>query len=235
MKLRIISILLLTSIALINCERNLTTEGISRVTTFAVITMNGNNPMFINVGDDYDEPGATTSTGDPVTISGSVDASTPGVYTVYYSATNKDGFSASVTRTVYVSNKGDFVNSIEGLYTSDVTRVSPPETHEDLEYVRIWSTGNPNEYGLSHGLGGFYALGRGYGDTYAGQGAVLTIDFGTNTGTATGGSVPGWGLPFTITDVVIDPAEKTVSFTSDFFGAYIFNTVLTQYDFEVGK
>lgn len=231
MKVRIISIILIAVVAsFYSCERDLETEGISRITTFATITLEGESPLFLNVGETYDEPGGSTSTGDPITISGTVDVNTPGIYTVFYSAENSDGFEAQVTRTIYVSNTGDFTTSIEGLYISTVVGVTHGTTFGPLQFVRIWATGNPNEYYLSAGLGGFYSLGRSYGDAYDSQHTV-TVDFGTNTGTVTDSSVPGFGLPVSVTDFVIDPATRTITYTGDFFGAYIMQTTLVQYQF----
>ena len=232
MKIRIISIILLATVALFySCERNLETLGISRTTTFAVISIEGDDPMFLGVGESYTEPGGSTSTGDPLVISGDVDVNSPGVYTVFYSAENKDGFKANVTRTVYVSNTGDFVSSIEGLYTSTVTRSGV--VRPDMEYVSIWATGNPNEYILSHGLGGWYAIGSGYGNSTDSQHTV-TVDFGTNTATVSDEFVYGFGpaYPVVVTDFAFDPATKTITYNGDFIsGTYIMETTLTQVQF----
>jgi hypothetical protein len=70
------------------------------------ITVNGNNPENINVGDTYTDAGATATNKDGssvnVTTSSQVDASTKGTYTVTYTATNENG-SATATRTVNVN------------------------------------------------------------------------------------------------------------------------------------
>ena len=71
-----------------------------------VITVIGDNPATVELGDSYVDQGATafdefhgvTS----VTSSGTVDTSTVGTYTITYSATDLDGNSASATRTVNV-------------------------------------------------------------------------------------------------------------------------------------
>ena len=70
------------------------------------ITVNGNNPENINVGDTYTDAGATATNKDGssvnVTTSSQVDATTKGTYTVTYSATNENGL-ATATRTVNVN------------------------------------------------------------------------------------------------------------------------------------
>jgi hypothetical protein len=79
--------------------------GISKVTYFPILTMKGDNIMVVEKGGTFTDPGVTAKAGEsdvPVTSTGTVNTSTPGVYTINYSATNKDGFSASLRRTVAV-------------------------------------------------------------------------------------------------------------------------------------
>lgn len=70
------------------------------------ITVNGNNPENINVGDAYNDAGATATNKDGssvnVTTSSQVDPNTKGTYTVTYTATNENG-TATATRTVNVN------------------------------------------------------------------------------------------------------------------------------------
>ena len=75
-------------------------------TTAPLITLNGDNPLILTTGDTYTEAGAT-ATDDvdgavAVSVSGNVDTTTEGNYTVVYSATDSAGNGASVTRTVIV-------------------------------------------------------------------------------------------------------------------------------------
>lgn len=71
-----------------------------------IITLNGSSSVTINVGDTYNDAGATAKNKDgssvPVTSDVSaVDATAAGVYTVTYSATNTNG-TTTATRTVNV-------------------------------------------------------------------------------------------------------------------------------------
>jgi hypothetical protein len=74
------------------------------------ITVNGNNPENINVGDAYTDAGATATNKDGSTVtvntSSQVDATTKGTYTVTYTATNDNG-TATATRTVNVNISQD--------------------------------------------------------------------------------------------------------------------------------
>lgn len=88
----------------VNIFRGSEPEASTIVDTIApVITLNGDNPMEIYVGDTYVEPGATTSDGSEVVISGNVDTETPGTYTILYNSTDDAGNAAvEVSRTVNV-------------------------------------------------------------------------------------------------------------------------------------
>ncbi|HKZ66899.1 MAG TPA: DUF5011 domain-containing protein [Chitinophagaceae bacterium] len=129
--------------SIISCEKteeiNNTEDkiGISRVTRFPTFTMEGDRYISIVKGESFTDPGATAKEGTadlPVTISGAVDASTAGVYDLVYSATNKDGFSSSVTRTVAVlpvaeqagvNIAGSYANIGAFTYTATIQKLAP--------------------------------------------------------------------------------------------------------------
>ena len=72
-------------------------------TTAPVITLAGSAAVSVEVGGTYTEAGATSDGGETVTISGTVDVNTAGVYTVTYSASDAAGNAAvEVVRTVNV-------------------------------------------------------------------------------------------------------------------------------------
>lgn len=107
---KILSVFIFSSLLFASCKKddiNNTEDkvGISRVTRFPSFTMNGDKYMSIVKGDAYAEPGVTAKEGSnslQVTASGTVNTSQPGVYTITYSAVNKDGFPGTVTRSVAV-------------------------------------------------------------------------------------------------------------------------------------
>lgn len=72
------------------------------------ITLNGANPISVNQGDTYTDPGATASDnfdGDltsSIVVSGTVDTNNPGTYIVTYSVTDTAGNTSTATRTVIV-------------------------------------------------------------------------------------------------------------------------------------
>lgn len=98
-----------------------TQVGISRVTFFPTLTMSGDRYVVIPVGTSYTEPGVTATESGvdiPVTISGTVNTNAAGVYTLTYSASNKDGIAASIIRTVVVYNTdaSAAANDLSGRY-----------------------------------------------------------------------------------------------------------------------
>jgi hypothetical protein len=113
-----------------------TKVGISDVTFYPIFTMSGSPYISVVQGTAYTEPGVTAKEGGTtinVTTTGSVNKDQPGLYTITYSATNKDGFVATTSRTVVVipaheapgvdlSGKYDYVGS--STYTATVTKVA---------------------------------------------------------------------------------------------------------------
>jgi hypothetical protein len=88
-----------------------------------VITLLGDNPMAVQLGGSYLEPGATAlddRDGDlttNLTVSGTVNAGTTGTYTLTYSVNDETGNSTSVTRTVNVSDTTIPIITITGSNT----------------------------------------------------------------------------------------------------------------------
>ena len=137
------SILLAVGICLASCEKeeeihNTDTQvGHSTVTFFPTFTMEGEKYLSLVKGENYTEPGVSAKEGTadlPVTVSGTVDTNTPGVYDITYSATNKDNFSASVTRTVAVlpaaeqagvDISGQYEYVANTSYTSTIQKLGP--------------------------------------------------------------------------------------------------------------
>ena len=98
-----------------------TKVGQSRVTFFPILELKGAQYMVVPVGGTFTDPGATAKEGDkdiqPI-VTGSVNTSTPGVYALTYTATNKDGFSTSEHRyvAVYTTDASAAANDLSGSY-----------------------------------------------------------------------------------------------------------------------
>src|SRR5436309_13884104 len=103
---KLINILLVLIITFISaCNKHDITNtnekvGSSKVTFFPVFDMKGLGVMSIVQGSTFTDPGVTAKEGANtimVTTSGSVDANVVGLYQLTYTATNKDGFTATTT------------------------------------------------------------------------------------------------------------------------------------------
>lgn len=80
----------------------------STITNYATFEILGDQYTFIQQDEMFEDPGVVAKSGNEtleVEVSGSVDTSTPGVYQITYSATNSDGFPASIIRYVAVGDK----------------------------------------------------------------------------------------------------------------------------------
>lgn len=78
--------------------------GISKITTYPVITLTGADYVLVAKGSTYTDPGATAKAGTadvPVKVS-TISTATAGVFIVTYTATNTDGFSVTASRHVVV-------------------------------------------------------------------------------------------------------------------------------------
>lgn len=95
-------------------------EGLSRLTYYAVITLEGEQWNSIPVGGSWTDPGAkATEDGveiDLVISGDEVDTSTPGVYTIEYSAVNKDGYASSEYRYIGVIDPNALPFDLTGKY-----------------------------------------------------------------------------------------------------------------------
>lgn len=99
-------------------------------TTPPSITLNGDNPLTLECGMPYEEPGATVTdicdNNPTLTISGVVDTSTCGVYTVTYTATDASDNSSVATRTVNVVDTTPPVIMLHGANPLTLIRFSGP-------------------------------------------------------------------------------------------------------------
>ena len=97
-----------------------------------VITVNGSNPVTVELGTTYSDAGATANDAfhgtTPVTSTGSVDTSVVGSYTISYSATDLDGNTATASRTVNVVDTTAPVVTVTG---DDPVSVELGETYTD--------------------------------------------------------------------------------------------------------
>lgn len=220
------------SLTLSSCEKE--TEGVTRITYFPTIELNGDAVMQVAKGEEYVEPGyVSMMNGEDVTsgviVSSNVDTEHSGVYSIQYvTVTNEDGFSSSATRTVVVLDAND---PIEGFYT--VT----PDSYRDyggsiVEFanpyeVLIIGEGN-GVYSIDDLFAGWYSQRAGYGEAYNCS-AYFTVEGSNMTVDPSDTYVAGWGDSIdSFHDASYNASENTFSYAADYAGAMTFYITLVK-------
>ncbi len=223
------------------CDNEPSAKDISRVTYFPSFEYEGGDFSIVPCGTDFTlAPVKATENGVelPVTTdidgaffgSTAFDVNSADKYVITSSATNADGFDGLVTRTVMVACTGDLINSLEGLYSATVVRNGVMSAqYQNLKYVIIKKVG-PNQYQLSDAIGGYYAIGRAYGDAYNASGLVITANnIPANDFSFSGPvGVGAFGGSLTMSDFDVNPENGTITFTSVWDAGFTFVVTLTQ-------
>jgi len=155
------------------CEKELDTEGISRLTFFADFDMKGDAVVTLVKGETFTDLGVTAEekgqtltvtkkvVGSPFIVPGKtqpsdvtylneLDTNVPGVYVIYYSAKNSDGYVSSVKRYVFVLDKeADPAIDLSGEYKSGSSPVSTISKVADGVFyaTNIWGGGSTVKIG----------------------------------------------------------------------------------------
>jgi|GEM_PF-1267080 len=119
----------------------------STVTDYPILEMAGDRITVLTEGDTFTDPGVTSTIGgEPVdvTVDGSVNTITPGVYNIYYSSINDDGFPAEVRRIVIVLESDPSSVNLEGTFY----RSGNPNTVTRLD-DRVYQANNAGGLALS--------------------------------------------------------------------------------------
>ena len=131
------SFLIALIVGAVSCEND-TTKDTSIITTFPVITVLGDNPVMINKGDAFTDPGAEAFIGDDqkeVTVTGSADPTTAGIYKISYGVVNGEGFAAAADRIVVVMDTDPSTINLEGLWARGNGRPNNITQISDRKYV----------------------------------------------------------------------------------------------------
>jgi len=224
-----------------SCDDEPSVSNISRITYFPTFAFEGGTSAIVACNTSYTLPPVTatengvelpTTTTITGTYSGATtfDIAVADKYVITTSAVNGDGFPAEVVRTVWVVCTGDLVNSIEGLYKSTVVRNGASGAqYTNMQYVLIRKVG-ANQYEISDAIGGYYDIGRAYGDAYRAAGMVITANsIPANDFSFSGPiGVGAFGGSLEMTSFSVDPATKTIHFTSSWDAGFNFDVTLTQ-------
>ncbi len=225
MKKKLLSMmtLVLAVVALTGCDKD--SEGLSRITYYAVLELNGSANMTTQLGSDFNDPGckatmAGEDVSDQVVTSGNVNTNQLGFYKLNYQVVNEDGFAASASRTVAVVDKNNFASAYfaESQYGTRHYYNAP---------VTITKAG-ADTYIIDDLAGGFYSYGRypgydAYGYDFFCEAVIKLNADNSITLEETGDWY--WGDGPTITSGTYDPATGTVTLIEDFSGTPMYVTL----------
>ena len=219
MKTRIISILTLMAavFTLSSCSDD-STEGLTRITYYAKLELNGDEAMTVPVGTTFNDPGCKAlmkgeDVSDQVIVTGTVDTNTPDFYSIDYLVVNEDGFKASTSRTVAVVDPSNFASP----YFSACQYGS--RQYSNLP-VKITDNGD-GTYTIDDLAGGFYAYGRypGYPYDFSYEAKLKLNAYNTVSLVEEGdGSEWYWEIPLTITSGKYDAANGKIELLIDLDG-----------------
>lgn len=183
--------LLVSVVTFTSCDDD-SSAGHTHITYYPVLSMQGDETIYLDKGATFTDPGCKAELNgedisSQVVISGSVDTSKSGVYNLTYSAVNEDGFSASVSRRIIVTDPN---NAVEGVYTTSSVTCNGSNKYDGHYEVIVLSNGD-GTYSVSDLLGGWYAQGRGYGSKYAMSGTISLDAEGKVT--MIDSYISGWG------------------------------------------
>ena len=176
----------------------------STLTYYVVLDMQGESFVQVPIGTTYNDAGCkATLQGEDYTSNivteglDDIDVNTAGLYYVTYSATNADGYSVSVTRTVAVCDP-TITTDISGSWTGQAGTYR-------VYYYEDGTTATTNFPGFSISIeqaapgifyisdyfGGYYDQRAGYGSSYAMYGYLQLLADGTLVSLSS--HVNGWG------------------------------------------
>lgn len=194
-KIFYIAFCVLSAIAFGSCQ-NITTDGVTGITYYPVITLEGDSQIIVQKGTQYNEPGySAVLNGEDVTASVEVitnlNTSKSGAYSVTYKCVNADGFSTTASRKVIVL---DLKDAVEGFYLTSADSYRDREgtiTKYGSSFEILVTNNDDGTYSCDDLLGGYYCQRAGYGADYALAG-IFSLD-GSGNVTHISSSIPGWG------------------------------------------
>lgn len=202
-------------------------EGLTGVTSYAVLTMNGDNVVVVNKGESFEDPGCTAVMGgedvsDQIQVVSNVNTSALGFYTVSYRVVNPDGFAASAERTVAVVDRNNFAST----YLSRSQYGARVYTNLPI----VISDNGDGTYEINDLAGGLYCYGRypgydAYGYDFFYEATIrLNAD---NTITLVDGDATNWywEIELNIANGTYDPATGTIELELDFDGDPLYVTL----------
>lgn len=136
------------------CEKD--SLGVSSITTYATVEVLGDQASTLPVGGTYTELGCLAMEGalditTKVVTTGSVDTSTPGVYTITYTVANAQGFTSFNRRYVGIIDAAATAMDISGNYKRNAGAFGVATITKSATYPGLYINNNPGGIDLSKG------------------------------------------------------------------------------------
>lgn len=235
-----IFLFLFVGLLAVSCSED-STGDVSRVTYYPELTLIGDNVIFVQKGGTFTDPGVIATEGGveiPYTtkVTGdfkggsSIDTNVVDSYQVVYTAVNQDGFKGTIARTVIVYEDSDLTSSIAGLYKSTVVRNgSSSAQYTNMKYVLVWKNAD-GTYGMSDGIGGYYAIGRAYGNGYAAGPVTITANNipANDFAPVPAFTVGTFGGVCNMSGLTANPVNNTLSYSTVWDSGFTFVVTLTK-------
>lgn len=216
--------LAVVALSFASCEKE--TEGVTRITIYPVLELDGESTLILEKGSTFEDPGYTaTLDGEDVTedvvVVSNVDMNKSGIYTVAYSITNVNGFSSTASRKVIVLDSSD---EVEGFYTVTADSYRIYYTFKEDKKTVDKETTTPfgatfeilvinqgdGSYFVSDLMGGWYCQRAGYGEKYALEGTISINDDKSLTHLES--YIAGWGNSADDLTGTYDAAKHTFTY-----------------------
>lgn len=215
------TLLALAALWMTGCDDD-STAGMTRITYYPTIQLLGEPSVVLNLGESYaNDEGcyaelAGVDVSDQVVVTSNVNNSKVGIYSIVYASYNEDGFSVTVSRTIYVVNP----TSIATLYFGE----SQTATRHYYDAPIYITDNGDGTYLVDDILGGFQfnGLNPGFEPTYDFHAEAVLRIAADNTVTQVG-STGSWyfgdrGTEVKLTSGTFDPATRTFVLNVDYGG-----------------
>lgn len=212
-----------------SCDKE--SEGLTKITYYAEIELDGSETVMIPLGGTYSEPGysATENGVDKtasVDVENNVDASKAGLYSINYKIENSDGYFTNAARTVIVAVMDDDAPA-SGVFNTNTVRTEADGSDPRPRDFSVVFVNEGNDVFYVGGLLGYYYA-DGYGAAYAMIGRIQ-LDKTTNTFTLVESHLEGWGDGLAgFQNATYDPATGVVHWESIYAGGDIFAVTMSK-------
>lgn len=199
----------------------------SQITYFVKLVLKGEAAVSTPLNSNYVDAGCTVTidgkdASDRLKMNSTVNTAVLGPYSVTYSATNDDGYSSSISRTVYV---GDYIEAIVANGSKRTVTTSGLTTVYSGFTIPVTTDGN-GQYWVEDLMGGYYEQRAGYGSNYS-MPTFLKVNADNSVSITGGGGVAGWGDSYDSFDNgVYDPAANTITYDVTYAGQMVFHVIL---------